>query len=417
MFVLLLTLGTLLLGGLAGPAAARGSDPSAVGRALVERGYRLLRRAELAFAEGDKARARAPAQEAERIFASVLDQEPRNLQAALLGGQAATLASDPRGAAIWVERYRKLSPSGRGDPDYHFLRAFVQLLGEDRPDRALRSLTSMYSLNPRARPLERDNLWFRALGTYGGRLLRAEKYPQAIVQFRLGARIGRRLGNRRYELMMIANVGAALVQADRYIEATEVFLGLVKKEKTNPLWRYRLALCHANQSRFAQAVPVYREVLRLVAAGHATAATMPELRQADLRLGNCLRHLAEEQSTPEQTARLYADAEIHLRKYLALAPDDSVGHKWLGVLLFENLNKPYAALPYFEKAFALDEVCDDILRYMLQIRRRFPPPPGITEKAWHEPIAAIEKNLADGAKRRKAEKKRRAHTKGSDGCS
>ncbi len=408
---------SLLLAGIsAAPARARGTDPAAVGRTLVERAYRLLRRAELQFARGDKAQARGPAKEAERIFRSVLDQEPRNLQAALLGGQAATLASDRRGAAVWVERYGRLSPSGRGDPDYHFLLAFVQLLGEERPERALRSLTRMYSLNPRARPVERDNLWYRALSAFGTRLMRAEKYEEAIVQFRLGARIGRRLGKRRYQLLMLANIGAALVQADRYIEATEIFEGLVKKEQANPLWRYRLALCHANQSRFAEAVPVYRKVLDLVAQGRADPAWMPELRQADLRLGNCLRHLAEQQGTPEQTARLYGEAEKHLRRYVTLAPDDSVGHKWLGVLLFENLGKPYEALPLLKKAFALDEICEDALRYMLQIRRRYPPPAGTTNEAWQKPIAALEKDLRDGAQRRKAEKKRRVHQTGRDGC-
>ncbi len=406
----------LLTGLLPPPAEARGTDAKEVGKTLVRRGYDLLRRAEMHFAQNRTAEAAKHAREAERIFRSVLNQEPRNLQAALLGGQAATLAGDMKNAAAWIERYAKLSPGGRNDPDYHFLVAFVQLLGDKRPDRALRSLTRMYSTNPRARPVERDNLWFRALSDHGTNLLRSSKHIEAIVQFRLGARIARRLGNRRYELMMLANIGAALVQSDRYIEATEVYSGLVKAEKTNPLWRYRLAICHANQSRFAQAVPVYREVLALMAKGHTARGWEAELRQVNLRLGNCLRHLAEQQPDKKQIPRLYADAETHIRAYIKLAPEDSVGHKWLGVLLYENLNKPYEAMPHLQKAFELDEICEDTLRFMLQIRRTFPPPKGTSEKDWRAPLEGLMKNLADGVERRKAERKKRLARHGGDHC-
>ena len=134
------------------PAWARGSDAKEVGRNLIQRGYQLLRRAEGRLARGDKERALRDAREAERIFATVLNQEPKNRQAALLGGQAATLAGQLPSARKWIQRLARIAPAGQNDPDYHYLIAFVQLVGEKRPDRAVGSLTRMYSLNPRARP-------------------------------------------------------------------------------------------------------------------------------------------------------------------------------------------------------------------------------------------------------------------------
>ncbi|MDJ0522700.1 MAG: tetratricopeptide repeat protein [Planctomycetota bacterium] len=398
------------------PAWARGADAREVGRNLVQRGYQLLRRAEGRLARGDKERAARDAREAERIFATVLNQEPGNTQAALLGGQAATLAGDRRAAAQWVQRMARIAPAGMNDPDYHYLIAFVQLLGDKRPERALRSLTRMYSLNPRARPTERDNLWYRAVGEHGRNLVRAERHDDAITQFRLGARIAKRLGNRDYEFLMLANIGVTLVQADRYIEATEVYGGLAKAQPKNPLWRFRLAICNANQSRFAQAVPDYRQVIQMIEAGHTYPGWERDLGQVKLRLGNCLRHLAEQQRDPRRTAELYTESETLIRAYMKAAPKDSLGPKWLAVLLFENLNKPYEALPFFEQAFDMDPICDDVLRYILQIRRTFPPPKGTTEKDWRGPIAKLTKDLEEGLQRRDAERKRRKRETGSNGC-
>ncbi len=400
----------------AAPAQARGTDAKEVGRNLLQRGYQRLRRSEGYLARDDKVRAAKEAREAERIFASLLKQEPRNVQAALLGGQAATLAGDLRLAARWVERLRLIAPGGANAPDYHYLIAFAQLIGEERPERAVRSLTRMFNLNPKARPVERDNLWYRALGDLGSRLVRAKQHEQAIVQFRLAVRIARRLGSRPHEYGMLANIGTALMESDRYLEATEVYEGLSKADKNNPLWHFRLAVCSANQNRFADAVPVYREVVRLIDAGHTYPGWEADIGMIHLRLGNCLRHLADQQRSPQRTAALYRDAETHIRRYIKQAPEESVGHKWLGVLLFENLNKPYEAYPHFAKAHELDPVCDDSLRNMVQILQRYPPPKGTTAEAWSARNATLSKDLSDGAVKRKAARKAREDKNGHDGC-
>ena len=397
-------------------AGARGADGKEVAQNLLERGYDLLRRAERNRSRGEAAQSARDAQEAERIFAAVMNQEPGNAQAALLGGQAATLAGDQRSAAQWVQRLVKIAPAGANDPEVLYLVAFVQLVGDKRPDRALRSLTRMYTLDARVRPLERDTLWFRALGEHGRNLMLAKQFNEAIVEFRLGARIARRLGNQRYEFLMIANIGAALVQDNRYIEATEIYAGLAKAEPRNPLWQFRLALCQANQSRFAEAIPIYREVIRLMDEGNPIPAWASDVAMVRLRLGNCLRHLAELQPDAAKTASMYAEAEVLIRSYIKQAPEDALGHKWLATLLFENLNKPYEALPLFERSFGLDPVCDDALRFMLQIRRSFPPPEGIPEEAWRAPIAALSKDLEEGAERRRETRRERYRQTGSEGC-
>jgi tetratricopeptide (TPR) repeat protein len=399
------------------PAAwARGSDAKEVGRNLIQRGYALLRRAEGRLARGDKERSLRDAREAERIFATVLNQEPKNRQAALLGGQAATLARNLPAARQWIVRLGRIAAAGQNDPDYHYLIAFVQLEGEKRPDRAIGSLTRMYSLNARARPTERDNLWYRAVGEQGRILVRAERHEHALVQFRMGARIARRMGNREYELAMLANIGVTLIRENRYIEALEVYNGLAKAQKTNPLWQFRLGVCYANQSNFAEAIPFYRNVLRLIEAGHAYVNWEQDLGTVKLRLGNCLRHVAEQQRDARQKAALYAEAETHIRAYIKAAPEQSLGHKWLGVLLYENLNKPYEALPHFERAFELDPICDDALRHMLQIRRTFPAPKGATDAAWRAPVAGLAKDLETGKERRRMERDRRKRETGATGC-
>jgi len=409
-------------------AAARGGDGGAilVGK-LLEAGFQKLRLAETAYFKGDSAQAARHGKAAERLFLDVLDQEPRNLVAAMLGGQASVLAGDLTSATEWEQRYRRFTRRGEADPDLHYLHAFIHLLGTKRPTRALRSLRRMYSLDPGARPQERDNLWFKALNDYGRLLLEGEKYEDAITQFKSGARIARRQGNREREKLMKSNVGVSLMRADRFIEAARVYEGLIKADPMNPVWHWQYGLCLADQSKFIDAVPVYREVIRLMGIVGVPTGMGSDLRQVHLRLGNCLRHVAQRLRGPEQQDKAFVEAEAEIRLYIKQVPEDTAGHKWLGVLLFKDLDKRYEALPHLGKAFKLDEICVDALKYMLQIHMHHPPPPeqlpeddpktaARNRAAWTAVIEVWTKNIEEGVERRQKVIGERKRMGGKTGC-
>lgn len=432
------TLGLLLAGLLAGGLllapvgsevawARGGAGGAAVAQKLLEKGYQSLRLAEGAFFRGNNTVAARHGKEAQRYFLDALSQDPGNASAAMMGGQAAVLAGDLKAATEWERRYRQLSGRGEADPDLHFLHAFIHLLGAEVPSRALRSLQRMYSLDPRRRALERDNLWFKALNDHGRQLLEAEKYEEAMTQFKSGARIARRQGNRDREFLMKSNVGVALMRADRFIEASELYEGLIKADPKNAIWHWQLGLCLADQSKFIEAVPVYREVIRLRDTVGVPAGMTSDLRQVHLRLGNCLRHLAQRERRPGEQKKIFAEAEKEIRLYIKADPEDSVGYKWLGILLFKDLEKPYEAMPYLEKAYELAPECIDALKYLLQIHMHHPPPPDSIPKddpvaaqkvrdAWTAVIEPWTREIEEGADRRQKLLEERKKKHGKTGC-
>jgi tetratricopeptide (TPR) repeat protein len=410
------------------PALARGSGANpVVTQKLLEKGLKSLIQTEKAYLAGDLAEAARHGKAAERTFLDVLSQDPQSLVATLLGAEAAALGGDLASAADWEKRYRSISRGGENDPDLHFLHAFVHLIGAKRPERALRSLQRMYNLNPRARPKERDSLWIRALDEHGRKLLEATQYDEAIAQFKTGQRIARRQGLRARELLMISNIGVTLMRADRYFEATDLYAGLVKLEPDNPVWHWQLGLTLADQSKFSDAIPEYREVIRLIDAGKVPPGSANSMSQVELRLGNCLRHLAARQLDPVLKEKMFEEAEAAIRSYIEIAPEDSVGHKWLGVFLFLDRDQPYAALPHLEKAYKLDPLCIDALKYMLQIHLNFPPPPeqlpaddpeaaAKARAAWEAVIEPWEKIIEDPDGERKKALDERERKNGKTGC-
>ena len=410
-----------------GPTALARGGASVVTQKLLEKGLAELVAAERAYMADDAAGARRHGKAAERLFLDALSQDTTNRTAAMLGGQAAVLAGDLNAATAWEKRFRALSPAGERDPELHYLHAFIHLIGTKRPERALRSLQRMYGLDPRSRPNERDALWFKALNDLGRKMLEAERYEDAIVQFKTGARIAKRQGQPSRERLMISNIGVALMRADRFIEAAELYEGLIKAEPKNPVWHWQLGLCLADQSRFGEAVPEYRTVIRLMEEGRVPGGSANSVAQVHLRLGNCLRHLAQRERDPAQKKRVFDEAEAAIRTYVKDNPDDTVGHKWLGVLLFKDLDKPYEALPHFEKAYKLDPDCIDSLKYMLQIHVHYDPPPeqlpeddpaaaAKARAAWTAVIEPWEQIIEEGEERRqKILDERKART-GKTGC-
>lgn len=407
--------------------ARGGASPRAVTEHLLQRGFAFLRQAEQAHFANDLARARRFGRQAETAFRDALAQDPRESRAALMGGQAAVFAGDLRSAHQWIERLRRIAPHAANDPDLHYLRAFVFVIGEKQPYRALQELQRMYVLNARARPAERDKLWYLALLDHGRNLLRADRAEEALTQFRTGARIARRLGSRTKEMTMVGNIGVALQRAERFPEATELWASLVKQEPHNPVWHWQHGLVLAAQNKFAEAVPPYREVIRLREAGQRVAGMDEEMEFVYLRLGNCLRQLSERQRDARRKQELVREAEQLIRRFNELRPEEPLGHKWLGVMLYQYLDRPYEALPHFHRAFELDPACADSLRYVIQIHQRYPPPPDQVPKddpaaaeaaveAWRASIEGWKKDLAEGEARRKEILDRRERETGLNGC-
>lgn len=414
----------LLLLAASEPARARGGS---ITQNLLEKGHTELRRAELHFVAGESDKAQAAGRAAERLFEDAWAQGPGDIRVPMQGGQAAAFARDLGAATKWVNRLARMSHLGEGDPDVHFLSAFVHLIGARRPDRALRSLTRMYSLNPRLRPTERDNLWYMAHRDFGRAYMDGEKWDEAIAQFKSAARLARRMADRPRQLSMRGNIGMVMRRADRLIEAQEIFEALVREEPQDPLWHWHLGLTLAFQSKMADAIGPYREVIRLREAGRAAPGVKDELAGAYLRLANCLRQLAGRQREEARRVALLDEAQALLHRYQKEAPQSPLGHKWMGVLLFEDLELPYAALPHFHKAFELDEVCEDSLAYIIKIHERYPPPPGSlpkddpaaaaeARKAWKAPIEGWKKNIREGAARRKKIREERVKRTGDGGC-
>jgi tetratricopeptide (TPR) repeat protein len=396
-------------------AFARGS---AVARNMLEKGVDALRRAEAAWQAEDPAEARRFGAQAERHFRDALAQDPDNRHASLLGGQAAAFTGDARRANAWLERLRQQSRLKDGDPDVNYLAAFIHLVAARRPDRAIRALRRMHSLNPSWRARERDNLWYLALHHSGRLLMEADKYEEAKRRFEEGARLARSMGNRRRELAMLGNIGIALRRAQRYIEAGELFEKLIAAEPEVAVWHWHQALNFATQSRFAEAVPHYRVVIEHLEAGRVAPRARKELRRAYLRLGNCLRVTAQQPQNAAQKGKLLAEAERLLRHYVTVAPEDALGHKWLGVFLLEHPEdpRPYEALPLFHTAFELDEVCEDALGYVIRIHERQPPPPGTTLEAWQAPIAGWRRQIEEERDRREKIRDERVKKTGDTGC-
>ena len=404
---------TVVVGGLVGRAHARGGG--AVADNLLAKGHAALQKAEAAWLDKDKQHAVYFGKTAERIFEDVLAQVPRHRQALLFGTQAAALAGDVAGAQRWFERFVAAAPLRDADPEAHFLVAFIAFIAEDRPDRAIRSLQRMYGLDPSLRATERDNLWFLALSDLGRRYLEADKGMDAARHFATAARIARRLGNAIKERAMLANLGAAYLREKRFIEATEVYEGLIKLDPMNALWHYRLGSTLANQSKFPEAVVTYKEVMQLLDAGYRPPG-MQEVGEVRMRMGNCLRYIAAREVDPHKRATLIEESRGYLAAYVQDHPDDARGHKWMGALLYDVLEQPYEALGFYRRANELDPICDDALRSMIQILSRHPAPPGKDEGVWKAQLEAMRKDMETNAEYRKQQQRLRERKDGSNGC-
>lgn len=406
---------TVVLGLGALPAHA---DPTTAMR-LMERGVQELRRAEEAGKRSDTKLAMRYAREAEATFRSVLEIDPAEKRAALFAGQAAVFAKNLRGARNWANRYKALSPFGERDPDLHYLRALIDLRVGERPDWAIRHLQRMQAVNARARPARRDLLLWEALDRYGWLLIRTGDTDKALRQFQTAERIARRMGHPHKVKSSRANYAIALQRQNRNTEAQEIFQNLLNDDPKNIVWSLYLALNLHTQHKFEEAIPHYRRVVDQHKPGSGSPALEPDLRRARVRLGNCYRFAAQGAREPKLRAKLLEDARKAIQAYIDLEPKDAIGPIWMGTLLFDDLEQPYAAEPYFVKAFALDPMCAQSLRRLIQIHEHYPPPPDASAEvkaAWKDPVAAWKKDLEENRSKRKAALDARRRKQGNTGC-
>lgn len=423
-------LGALLLhlafvGALA-PGRPAGADP-ATAQNLLGRGHERLQEAERAWQQGRAEHARQLGLEAERLFQDALEQAPDHLPALMLAGQAAAFTGDVPRALAWAERYARRTAYGAKDPDLLYLRAFIAVVAQGDPETALAHLERMLAVNPRVRPMDRDLLAYGALLELGRRELKAKRNDLAVRHFQAAARVARRLGHPRKEVAALGNTAVALRRGDRFDEAAAILAQLKQSEPENPVWWWEMGLTYADQNRFDEAMPEYLRVLDLRAAGKTVAALDEELRMAWLRLGNCLRHVGGRPDNLARRAEFLARARDAFESFMREAPESSLGPKWMGVLLLQDLNAPHEAEPYFRRAYALDPTCDDALRYLIQIHEHHPPPPpdpptddpavrAQIEASWRAPVAQWKAELEAQAQGRKRERDRREAETGTDGC-
>lgn len=397
-----------LLGGLVGGGRPAGADDQ-VCRGWIRQAAQSLAESERLTEAGDTVKARNLADQVLGLLERAHDHCPGSLEVSGQGVVAAVFAADLPRARTWLERYGAANAYGERDPQIHYLRALIDLRLAGRPDTALRALERMQGLAPALHAAQRETLYYEALLLWGAQLADRELYEEAGRQFQTAALVARRMERPSKERRARANAAIVLLRSRRYEDAGRVFEQLRQEEPANPLWTYQLGQAYAYQFRYQEAVEAYRLCLAAQAGWRDTPALEAELGKARLRLGNCLRVLAGRESDAARREALLTEGEAVLRAYLAAAPRDPLGPKWLGVLLFEERDDPLAALPLFEASFQLDPWCENTLRYLIRCHDRAPgpPTPGGREPtpeelaAWTAKRKAWEADLVERAQARK----------------
>ena len=344
-----------------------------------------------------------------------------------MGGQAAAFAGNMKSCEQWIELYRRSTPYGDRDPDVVYLRAFVGYFGGGSAEVAIQHLKRMHAINPRVRPLERDTLWYSALMDRAGEHIVRGDYHLAIRDYREAARLSRMHRWEAKRQAALGSAGISLRLATRYAEAHEIFDALLKSNPESALWHWHKGLVHAEEHEFQKAIASYRKVIALRASGKATPSTMANTEAVDLRLANCIRNITRPDLPRARREVLMAEAQKHLEIYVRRGPKDANGHKWLGTFLYEDRERPLAALPHFQRAYELDPMCSAPLRYLVQIHTRHPPEQQEGESeaaydkralAWDKKRLALAKDLEDGVEKRAEEMENRERKRGKNntGC-
>jgi tetratricopeptide (TPR) repeat protein len=411
----------LLGGALVTLALFLGSSPDARAdevtyRRLNDRALSLLREAEAAKKQGERAVAAQKARQALDLLTTAESVEPTRLEAPFLGVIGAVFAEDLETARLWMERFGQRDALGEKNPDLFYVRALIAVRLENRPDIGIRLLNRMFALQPTHRAGEREVLYLEALAAEALKALSVGDYPGAVRLFRGAEDLARRRGDVRLELASRGNVGIVLQLAKNFTEAEGVFRSLAELAPEEPYWAWRLGLNFGSQSLWAEAIPWYEKAISLMEKGRGDPSQRDEVRLAYLRLGNCHRNLAAAMTGAERDRALEA-ARAGFARYQEVAPADARGHYWMGMLLAHELDRPYDALPHLRRAHQLDPVCDKALAEVLRIHRERPPPAGTSAEAWRAAAEEAGRTLEEQGPANEAARKRRLEGPAkTDGC-
>ncbi len=368
---------------------------------LMDRARQTLREAERLWNAGDPG-ARPLADRVDLLLEQADSQRSGEPAVALVGVETAVIAGDPARARRWLDRYAKRSPYGEDDPDLYYARALIAYYLDEVPGRAVALLRRMNELSPKAGGQARNLLYYRSLMAEGARLVQGSAFGDAVPLFQEAARRAIALGDHKKELAARGNAGISLDAAGRHDDAEVVFHHLADEDPRNPTWAWYRAESLAGAGKLAEALPVYERVLALLPESHLPSPDLARMQLAWLRLGNVHRGLAAHETDPAKRRAELAEAEKDFRRMVELEPDLALGHYWLGVVLYEDLKRPYEAVEELERARTLDPVSDAALEFLIRIGTQNGPPPtddpaaaAKAHEAWAERLAAWRKDYED----------------------
>lgn len=390
----------------------------------------LVRQMEAFLAQAEKAKDTGFTNKAQSLALSGLELVvraesvcPQDRHPLGVGVLLCVFADDQARAERYLARFEQASPYGERDPQVHYLRGQVQLRLRLRPDLAMRSVERMQAVAPEFYEGPREALYYDALLAQAQIFARDERFSEAINLLASATALARRRGNVAKERNSLAHTAILLSRDDRHDKALDIWRKLRKADPQSPIWSYHEGLVLAVMMRPADAIPAYRHTLERMQGFPGPPAMMADLARARMRMGNCLRLLASSASAPAERVRLLQEALENLERYHAEYPRDALGALWIGVLHYEERDDAASALPWFEKAFALDRECEAFLDFCLRAHERLgsPPtpdgrPPTAEElAAWEAKGAAWREDRISGEKRRTKVKKDRERETGDAG--
>lgn len=376
---------------------------------LLEQAQGLLAEAEQATRQGLEAKAQGIAIRGLALLDRAGQLCPDNSDVAGRGVLLAAFAGNVDRGLAWLERYTALSRLGERDPRVHYLRAVVEVRLIGRPDQGVRSLERMQALDPGLHAEQRDLLYYEALLGSAALLGVEGRHAEALRLQQAAEALARRGGKQARARRARALAGMTLAADERHGEAAELFRGLRAEEPTHPAWPYHLGLMLAQLLNYDEAIDCYRASLQLQAGWQDRPEVLADLGRARLRLGNCLRLKASRLAPGPERERLVVEAQQQLERFCSEWPKDALGPFWLGVLAYEEKDRPLEALAHFERAYALDPDCSTTLDYMLNAHARAggpvppdqPEPDAAAMAAWRAKGEAWRTEQQAGAQRRK----------------
>jgi tetratricopeptide (TPR) repeat protein len=408
-----------------GPAASLSAEDSDC-LPILQQAEQMLVEAEGLLTRGADAKAQGVAIRGLGLVDRAAALCPGSLDVPRLGVLLSVFAGDSARGREWLARYAASTAHRDRDPQLHYLKALVEVRLVGRPDLAIRSLERMQALAPGVLTSQRDSLYYEALMAHGLALAAEGRHDEAMRLQDAAESLARRTGKPGRARRARAAKAVSLGQDQRFLEASTIFRSLAQEEPQSPIWPYQLGLMLGHLLDHDGAIAAYRHSLELQPGFQAAPDVLADLARARMRLGNSLRLKAGRMADAAAREALVAEGLQELSRYQQENPRDPLGAFWLGVLCFEDRDKPLEALGWFERAFALDPDCPTTLDYLIQAHARAggpvpPDQPAASPEAmaaWEAKGEAWRKDRDENADRRKKVLDERVRKTGdeSGGC-